>query len=166
MCILCIMCIVCVTRSRPDGSCTVRLKTWDERSQHRWIRWGWPGLVVAGPVAPQSPNGVHRITLNETLPELCRPGPFKELVHAATACLMAHQPLPQDVLSSFEPDQSPSCRGHKDFYQHSNFFQLHLSVQWRWKSLMKSSKIMFERLWSRISKCHWKNKHPKKAFPK
>ena len=79
-------------------------------------------LAQMPPKGAESPNGVHRITLNETLPELCRPGPFKELVHAATACLMAHQPLPQDVLSSFETDQSPSCRGHKDFYQHSNFF--------------------------------------------
>ena len=38
VCILCILCIVCVTGSRPDGSCAVSLKTWEE---HRWTRWGW-----------------------------------------------------------------------------------------------------------------------------
>ena len=77
---------------------------------------GGPGLVVAGPDAPhgaQGPDGVHRITLDVTLLASCRHGPFKGLVHAATACLMAHQSVPWGVLLRCPRIKVHLCRGHK-----------------------------------------------------
>ena len=75
--------------------------------------------------APQSSNGANTSVLVVTLPASCRPGPFKELVHAATAGFMVHQPVPWDVLL-----RSPRIKVHcvevtkssSDFDQHSNFF--------------------------------------------
>ena len=63
--------------------------------------------------APQSSNGANTSVLVVTLPASCRPGPFKELVHAATAFLMAHQSVPWAVLLRCPRIKVPLCRGHK-----------------------------------------------------
>ena len=70
-------------------------------------------LAQMPPKGAESPDGVHRITLDVTLLASCRHGPFKGLVHAATACLMAHQSVPWGVLLRCPRIKVHLCRGHK-----------------------------------------------------
>ena len=115
----------------------VSLKTWEERSQPWWT-WWWgrrgPWACCCWPSSPpscsgwpgpsQNSNGVNPSALCVTLLASCRSDPFKGLVHAATACSMAHQPVPWGVLlrparikvHCVEVTESSSV-----FYQHSNF---------------------------------------------
>ena len=100
--------------------------------------WGWgrrgPWACCCWPSSPpscsgcpgpsQNSNGVNPSALCVTLLASCRSDPFKGLVHAATACSMAHQPVPWGVLlrsarikvHCVEVTESSSV-----FYQHSNF---------------------------------------------
>ena len=70
-------------------------------------------LAQMPPKGAESPDGVHRITLNVTLLGSGRLDSFKGTFHAAVACLMAHQPVPWGVLLRCPRIKVQLCRGHK-----------------------------------------------------
>ena len=140
-----ILCILWVTRSRPDGSCALSLKTWEERSQSRWTWWwGWrrPWTCCCWPRCPPWGAGPRWWRISVGLSSKCPPRSGESLnlmmrvMEALDLLLLAQMP-PMGRRAPMVSTESPSM--------------WHCWVQADW-ILLKGLFTQPSRAWWRISR--------------